>query len=126
PVVAPLSFAALAPPLGTMLFACCVIAAGMFFLGRARQDEMPEQKNPAELSAALVFSALYALVLLGVAYARERFGATGLYVIGSLSGLTDMDAITLSTAQLADSGGTDTGTAWRVIMVAAISNFVFK
>jgi uncharacterized protein DUF4010 len=42
---------------------------------------MPEQKSPAELKAALVFGALYALVLLAVAAAKQHFGSAGLYVV---------------------------------------------
>jgi uncharacterized membrane protein (DUF4010 family) len=37
-----------------------------------------------------------------------------------------MDAITLSTSQLANRGRLDPGTAWRMILLASLSNFVFK
>jgi uncharacterized membrane protein (DUF4010 family) len=42
------------------------------------------------------------------------------------SGLTDMDAIMLSSASLVESGHTDPSTGWRAILMAAMSNFVFK
>jgi uncharacterized membrane protein (DUF4010 family) len=87
---------------------------------------MPEQKNPAELKPALLFGGLYALVLLAVAAAREYFGSAGIYVVAVISGLTDVDAITLSTGQLADSKKIEPGTAWRVILIAVLSNFLFK
>jgi len=124
--VAPRSFASLAPPLTAMLGATLVIATAMYFLQRSRDSKMPEQKNPAELKTAFVFGALYALVLLAVAVAKERFGSTGLYTVAAISGLTDMDAITLSSAGLVESGRTDPSTGWRAILIAALSNFVFK
>ncbi len=124
--VAPRSFAALAPPLGAMLLAASVIAAGMFFFRRNRDSPMPEQRNPAELKSALIFGALYAFVLLAVAVARERFGSAGLYTVGVISGLTDMDAITLSSASMVESGRTDASTGWRTILIAAMANYVFK
>ncbi len=49
-----------------------------------------------------------------------------LYPVAILSGLTDIDAITLSTAQLHQSGKVSADTAWRVIFVASLSNLFFK
>ena len=57
---------------------------------------------------------------------HERFGATMLYPVAVLSGLTDVDAITLSTAQLFREGRLTPDTAWRVIFVASLANLVFK
>lgn len=125
-VAAPRSFAALAPPLGAMLAACCIIACGMYLLARDGKSEMPEQHNPAEFKPAFVFAGLYALVLMGVAFAKDHFGERGLYAAAALSGLTDMDAITLSSAQLAESGEVGASSAWRAILTAAMANFVFK
>ena len=43
-----------------------------------------------------------------------------------LSGLTDMDAITLSTAQLVTSARLDADHGRRVIVLAPLANLVFK
>lgn len=120
------SFAELAPPLIAMLLACCVITGGLHFFSHAEQASMPEQGNPTEIKSALVFGLLYALVLLGVAFAKDRFGNSGLYAVALISGLTDMDAITLSTARLAANGTVETSTAWRAILIGAMANFTFK
>lgn len=124
--VAPGNFLEIAPPIAAMLLICMLIAGGLFFLASKKKVTMPEQKNPAELKSALVFGGLYAVVLLGVAVGEEYFGDAGLFVVGVISGLTDMDAITLSTAQLAAGGGVSTRTAWSVILVASMANFIFK
>ncbi|RMH23828.1 MAG: DUF4010 domain-containing protein [Planctomycetota bacterium] len=87
-----------------------------------------EPDNPVELKPALIFGALYALVLLAVAAAEDLVGAAGLYAVAVLSGLTDMDAVTLSTARLVSegAGGVSAATGWRLILVALASNMAFK
>ncbi len=125
-VVAPGSFGALAPPLIAMFLACCLISGGLYFFSRDGHTGMPEQGNPTEIRPALIFGLLYALVLLGIAFAKDRFGTGGLYAVAMISGLTDMDAITLSTAQLADHGSVETATAWRAILIGSMANFLFK
>ena len=72
------------------------------------------------------FAAAYALILLAVAAAREHLGDSGLYTVAALSGLTDMDAITLSSARRVAIGSLDAATGWRTIVVAAMANFTFK
>jgi uncharacterized membrane protein (DUF4010 family) len=90
----------MALPLVAMGAGCAALAAWSY-----RQDNHgppAEHENPAELKFALLFVILYAVILLAAAAAREWFGTRGLYVVAALSGLTDMDAITLSTAQLVE------------------------
>ena len=40
--------------------------------------------------------------------------------------MTDMDAITLSTSNLTAQGRLEAQTAWRLILLAALANIVFK
>jgi uncharacterized membrane protein (DUF4010 family) len=73
-----------------------------------------------------VFGLLYAAILFAVAAVKERFGSSGLYVVAALSGLTDVDAITLSTSALVKAERLPAATGWRVIVVATLSNLLFK
>lgn len=117
---------AAAPPIG-LVFATLLAISVAYWLRSSKQPaDLPHQGNPSELRAALIFAALYALVLLASAAARERFGSGGLYVVAVISGLTDMDAITLSISEMSTRGQIEDGTAWRLILVAALSNLVFK
>jgi len=116
----------LAPPLAAMLGVCAVVSGAAWLLGRDGDNELPEPGNPAELKAALIFGALYAAVLLAVAFARDRFGTAGLYIVAAISGLTDVDAITLSTGRLVQSSRLDPDTGWRAILLASLSNLGFK
>jgi len=125
-VVAPVAILQMGLPLGVLLAGSAVITALIYPRGDAVRHRMPAQTNPAELKPALIFGGLYALVLWAVAAAQDHFGSAGLYVVGIISGLTDMDAITLSTSQMVASGGLEADTAWRVILVAALANFIFK
>ena len=85
-----------------------------------------EPGNPTELKPAILFGALYAGVLFAVAAADDLLGQTGLYVAAFVSGLTDIDAITLSTSQLVADGRVESGTGWRLILLASLSNMAFK
>lgn len=124
--VAPGILKRVAPPLGAMLLLMIVLSAIAYFRNRGDAGEMPEQENPAELKSALWFGALYALILYGVAAVKDHFGNSGLYVVAVLSGLTDVDAITLSTANMVEAEKLGADTGWRLILTAALSNLVFK
>ena len=93
---------------------------------RQAQEKIPEQDNPTELRSALIFGALYALILFAVAATKEHFQQHGLYVVAVLSGLTDMDAITLSTSRLVSADRLPASIGWRLITVAAMANLAFK
>ncbi len=126
-IVAPAQAMAIAAPLG-VLFAWMTVLCALAWL-RSRRDaagELPEVANPAELKAALIFGALFALVTLAVAFVKDRFGDAGLYPVAAVSGLTDMDAIALSTANLAADKRLGGDTAAQVILVAQLSNLAFK
>lgn len=125
-VVAPRMLTQLTPPLIALLIVNLVICViGYRRIGH-HEYKMPEQSNPAELGSALVFGALYAVVLVAIAAAEEYFGNRGIYVVAMISGFTDVDAITLSTANLAAQGQLNPNTAWRSMIIATLANTAFK
>lgn len=113
-------------PLLAQMAVLAVIAGIMWYASTRDSGEMPQQENPTELKAAFIFAGIYAVVLFVVAAVRDYFGAKGLYVVAAISGLTDVDAITLSTAHLVSAAQLAPDDAWRIITVAVISNLVFK
>ncbi len=125
-VVAPEILGDILPPLAAMMFLMVLISAGLYFTSRQEMDRGHLDEQPSELMAAIVFGLLYAAVLFSVAAVKEHFGDEALYVVAALSGLTDMDAITLSTAQLIKTGTLATETGWRMMLVGALANLVFK
>jgi len=105
-----------------------LVYCGFLFLrGRAREEGDVAFSNPFELGAALKFGLIYAAILLVARTAQMYLGETGIYASSVLAGLADVDAITVSMAQLSSSaGGLDLGTAARAVVLALISNTVVK
>jgi len=124
--VAPPFLRAAAPPILALSAAMAAAAAALWLLSRGREPVGVEGQPPADLKTAFTFAALYVVVLFAVAYAKERAGTRGLYLVSALSGLTDIDAITLSVARLVGSEQIDPAQGWRLIVVALLSNLVFK
>jgi uncharacterized membrane protein (DUF4010 family) len=114
-VVSPVLLVAAARPLLIMMTLMALLSLGVWFWGQKEQNRMPVQDNPSELKGALFFGVIFAVVLLAAAAAKERFGQSGLYVVAALSGLTDMDAITLSSAQLVNSDRLLPEVGWKLI-----------
>ncbi len=125
-VAAPASFRAVGTPVAFMLLVMVALAAAVWRRTGDGSPAMPEQENPSDLRPALMFGAIYAAALLAAAAARDWFGDRGLYTVATIAGLVDMDAITLSTSRLTQSGTLDPAQAWRAIVLASMSNMVFK
>lgn len=125
--VAPTTLRVLAPVTISALLAGIAVAAC-----RARNDvtatelTIPEIKNPTELRAALVFSSIYAAVLLLSAWLVDVAGSKGMYTASLISGLTDVDAITLSSLHLYGLGSLSSSQVTVSVVLAISANSVFK
>jgi uncharacterized membrane protein (DUF4010 family) len=126
-VVAPKQVGALAGPIGALMGVSVVLCVVAWMMAR-RSAEGPglEPGNPAELRSALVFGGVLALVQVAAAAATEWFGDRGLYAVAAISGLTDLDAITLSSGKMAADGGIGVAQAGTAIAIAMVSNVVMK
>jgi uncharacterized membrane protein (DUF4010 family) len=82
--------------------------------------------NPFELTSALKFAALFVGVLLLSRWAQTTFGNSGAYVTGALAGLTDVDAISLSMANLVKNGEIDVHVAQVTVVLATCANTLAK
>ncbi|MFC6987733.1 MgtC/SapB family protein [Haloplanus sp. GCM10025708] len=126
-VVNPDLLPSVAFPLGAMTVVG-VAAAGVLYWRTASDEtvEPEELKNPLRLQPALLFGAIFAAVLLVSEYANEWFGASGVYATAFLSGLADVDAMTITLSQLAAEGTVSTQVATTGIVIAAIANTFVK
>jgi uncharacterized membrane protein (DUF4010 family) len=126
-VVAPGLLGAMAPP--SLLFAALLLVLCLFIyyrVARGGVTELPERDNPAQIRQALAFAGLYVLILFAVAVVREHFDDRALFALAFISGLTDVDALTLSVGQMYSSGKVEADLAWRAVFLASISNLLFK
>jgi len=98
----------------------------LFFSKRVTEKADIKFSNPLDLVVALKFGLLYGVVLLISRAAQMYFGDTGLFLSSLISGIADVDAITLSMAELSNSGGLALPTASRAIVIAAMSNTAVK
>lgn len=82
-------------------------------------------KNPLTLTTALQFGAIYGAVIFISKALIERASTSSLYVVGAVSGINDVDAISLSTANLVRDG-LDPTTGAKVILLAVAVNTMVK
>ena len=87
---------------------------------------LPATRNPTELPTALGFGAIYAVVLFCAAWLSDIAGRGGLYVVALVSGLTDVDAISLSTLRLFSLGRLEPEPVIVAITLAMLANLAFK
>lgn len=126
---------ALNPAVGLAILPALVLplAVGLavvLYLRRRRPEETeetdhPPVENPLQLWAALRMALLFQAVLLGLEFARDRFGEAGLYGTAAFMGLTDMDALTYSMSRMAGTT-VDATVAARVVVVGVTANTVLK
>jgi uncharacterized membrane protein (DUF4010 family) len=95
-------------------------------MSKAIKLNIPETSNPAELRTAIGFGLLYVVVLLGAAWMQDIAGSQGLYAVAMVSGLTDVDAITLSSLRLLNLGQLSEYQAVTAIALAFTANLAFK
>lgn len=82
-------------------------------------------RNPFSLLEAMKFAALFAVVLVLVKLAGWYAGTRALYLVTALAGLPDVDAVSLSLAELVRAGGA-VDLAAGAVVVAIMSNTILK
>lgn len=116
-------------PLATMLIAGLVY---IFVVQRISSSEKAnihpefEITNPLKLTTAIKFGLLFAIVLVVVEFAQSFLGSPGVYLASFLTGLTDVDAITLSLTGRAERAQLSLNVAGLAIVIAAVMNTVSK
>ena len=125
-IMAPDYFWQIAWPVMLMFLFSIGIAIYTYQTITDRTARLPDQRNPSELSSALTFGGVYTLVLFLVALTTEYLGDQYLYIVAGISGLSDMDAITLSASQMVQEENIEADLGWRLILTALITNTFIK
>lgn len=115
----------LVPALGAMAVAGLV---GTWVLWRARDEGgkpgATTLSNPFELGMAMKFAALLAVVILASKVLQKWVGSAGLYLLSTVAGLADVDAVALSMAQMGGKDVTLTVAATSITIAAFVNTGV--
>ncbi|TCO74119.1 MgtC/SapB family protein [Rhodovulum euryhalinum] len=126
-IFAPGLLGPLAPPLVAM---AVTGFAGAGFLalwaGQQRKSaaDLDGLTNPLALGTALSFGAVLVVVLIGTHYFRLWFGEGGVYAAAALSGLTDVDALTISVARLSRTDLALPAAAVAIVLAVSVNTAV--
>jgi uncharacterized membrane protein (DUF4010 family) len=125
-ILAPRTLPVVAPVLAAGLVAGAIWPLRNLLRLRGSRAAVPEFGNPTDLRHALLFGAVFAVVLVVSAAFHDRAGTMGVYAISAFSGLADMDAIAISTFSLFTGGQIDAPQAARALVIALCANMGFK
>lgn len=101
-IVSPPLFEKVLLPSLVMTAVVFISAAVLWWLGgrKAADSEQARLSNPLELGSAVLFGVLLATILVAAKGLQSAFGETGLLALAAISGLADVDAISLTFAKL--------------------------
>jgi len=116
---------------GACVLVPAVLLALPFALWRLKQGANETRggdgyRNPTNLLTALMFAVFYAAILVLAAWLSDVVGARGVYALAVVSGLTDVDAITLSSLRLLSTSAIELRVAITTIAIAVGANLVLK
>lgn len=109
-----------------MTVAGVLIASVVYWQSTTEAEVETDVQNPFRLRPALFFGVVFAVVLLVSESANTWFGESGIYATAFLSGLADVDAITLTLSRLAADGTISPEVATTGIVIGAIANTLMK
>ncbi len=119
-------------PVGAMALVAALAAAVLWVSASKSEKLAPgkgfeiEHKNPFSLSPALKFAGFFVAIIFVAKLATTYFGDRGLYIAAALSGLADVDAITLSITEQTVSGELARNIGAIGITIAVVSNSIVK
>lgn len=128
-IVNPGLLSEVAPPLLMMLLADLVL---VIYFWRWKVSSLTDEgsqvdlSNPLRLRTAFAFAVMFAIVLVIIKLAGDAYGSAGVLGTSVLAGITGVDSITLSAANLANSGVLSENLAARAIVLAGVTNTVAK
>lgn len=89
-----------------------------------KTDTVLRLENPFQLVTALKFGALLLTILFIVKMLRIYFGDTGAYFVAAISGITDVDPITLSMSRMSKEGLAIDVAVLAILIAAAVNSTV--
>jgi uncharacterized membrane protein (DUF4010 family) len=114
-------------PLGAAALVSLLAASVLAFRAQSGTDgeEAGEMRNPFEFRPVVIFAIILGLLVIAARLITEQFGAAGAIVAALVTGIGDIDAVTVSMTKLAPST-LDARQAALAVMAAVLSNNVAK
>lgn len=111
-----------------LLLLVSLVPAYQVFLNKKKSEEGPPLSpgNPLDIKNAVFFVLLYIAITLLMSASRQWLSQTMTYISGAVSGIADIDAITISTAKWAATATGRTHEAAIIVLLAVMSNSIFK
>ena len=118
----------LLPRLGGLLLVGLALSFVLLRRASASRDTRPDLSlgNPVELGHALLLAALFGVVLLIARVAQAELGTAGLWTVGAVGGLVDVDSVAVAAARVRQQGVVEVPAAAGAYLLATLSNLIFK
>lgn len=117
----------LAPPM--VAAAVALLGMGLWQWKRQMSGDVAPDADPVagfDLSTALGFGAFLGVMMVVTRASRQWLGDPGIYAVATLSGLADVDAITITLLQMQAAGNLAVIATGAAVGIAAVSNMVTK
>lgn len=112
--------------MGSMALAGFTVCLFLWRKTAGEESEGVPLKNPFSIMPAVKFGLLYAVIVFVTRLLGKVVGDNGFYIVSILSGLTDVDAITLTMSQIAKDNPAKSQQATIAITLASFSNTFLK
>ena len=125
--VAPEMLKGLYVPIGLLTAVGLLASVSLVWVARAVGGNAvnPPMQQPFELTTALQFAVILAVVMVVSEALRQTAGEAGIYTVSLVSGLTDVDAITLSLTRMTEDR-LALDIAQQGVILAALANTLVK
>jgi len=114
------------PRLGLLLVLAIALAFLQYHRLHAGPADAAQLGNPVELGRAVLLTAIFAGVLLAARAAQAELGTAGLWAVGAVGGLVDVDSVTVAAARVRQQGLVDVPSAAGAYLLATLTNLLFK
>ncbi len=84
------------------------------------------QTNPLQLSEAVKFGLIFGIIYGAIGIVQNHLGEAGVYFVSIVSGVSDVDAVTLSLSQLVEDKRLAILVAAKGIVIASVTNSLVK
>ncbi len=112
-------------PMMVMTVVAYAVAFILWYVSRnGKKSEPLNLENPVELATAIKFGAFLAVVMVLANALKNWFGNSGVYSLAAFSGISDVDAITLSLSRMARSELSHQIASHGIILAAIVNTIV--